>query len=63
MKEFLRDIDWLELCLPFTILGIFIYFCTLINKEFKIENELIKQSEEYVIYNKCTEIQGKYYCK
>lgn len=32
-------------------------------KEISIGKEIIKQSEEYTIFNECTEIQGKYYCK
>lgn len=63
MKEFIKDIDWLELCIPFTILGLLILFLTYIVKEEKIEKEIIKQSEEYTIFKECTEIQGKYYCK
>lgn len=63
MKQFIKDIDWLELCLPFTILGLLILLSTYIVKEEKIEKEIIKQSEEYTVYNKCTKIQGKYYCK
>lgn len=31
--------------------------------EYEVQKELIKQSEEYITYNHCNKIQGKYYCK
>ena len=63
MKEFIKNIAWLELCAPFTILCLSMLISIQLYKSLKIEEEIIKQSEEYTIFKECTEIQGKYYCK
>lgn len=61
------SIDWFEFFVPIIvlsiILGFIIYFKSSVDNELELKKEIIKQSEEYVIYNECTEIQGKYYCK
>ena len=44
-------------------MGFIVYFGFKFHHNFKISQEIIKQSEEYTVYNKCKEIQGKYYCK
>lgn len=63
----MKDIDWFEFFAPIVVLVfIFLFFFYLTNigdKELELKKEIIKQSEEYTIYNECTEIQGKYYCK
>ena len=44
-------------------MGFILYFGFKFHQNFKISQEVIKYSEEYTVYNKCTEIQNKYYCK
>lgn len=39
------------------VLGLDIYH------EFQLENEIVAKSEEYVTFNDCRRIHGKYYCK
>lgn len=29
----------------------------------EVKKEIIRNSDEYVIFNECTEIENKYYCK
>lgn len=41
----------------------FVIVMYLIHAELETHREIIKQSGEYVIYNNCEHIQGKYYCK
>lgn len=67
MKESLKDIDWFEFFIPILaisiLLFILIYGYITIKSDENIKKEIIKYSEEYTIFNECTEIQGKYYCK
>lgn len=34
-----------------------------VHHEFQLDNEIIAKSEEYVTFDHCTEVHGKYYCK
>lgn len=63
MKKNFKDFDWLTFLMIFIVLSIFLYMSIAYCKEIEIEKEIIKQSDEYVIYKSCTEIQGNYYCK
>lgn len=63
MKEFIKNIDWLELCVPIMLLLSFWLIIIYVHKEEEVEKAIIKQSEEYAIFKECTKIQGKYYCK
>ncbi|MBQ9072120.1 MAG: hypothetical protein IJY25_03075 [Bacilli bacterium] len=49
--------------LPAITIIFFIWIGWINWKDYKISKEVIKYSEEYTIFNECTEIQGKYYCK
>ena len=63
----MKDIDWFEFFLPIVIISVLLflllYSIITINSDEEIKKEIIKHSEEYTIFNECTEIQGKYYCK
>mgnify|MGYP004622403491 CR=1 FL=1 len=63
MKEFIKNIDWLGLCVLIMLLLSFWLIIIYVHKEEEVEKAIIKQSEEYVIFKECTKIQGKYYCK
>lgn len=54
---------WFNIILTLIVivgLGCLVYY---VQQECEVNNTIITQSEEYVTYNKCTKIQGKYYCK
>ena len=62
-KKIITYDDVFFMVLMITFLGFVIYFGFKFHHNFKISQEVIKYSEEYTIFNECTEIQGKYYCK
>lgn len=54
---------WLNILLTLFVivgLGLMVYS---VQNEIEINNSIVTQSEEYVTYNHCNKIQGKYYCK
>lgn len=63
----MKDFDWFEFLMPivimFYVLILFLHIAKISDNNFKLKQEIIKQSQEYTIFKECTEIQGKYYCK
>lgn len=61
------EIDIQEIILCIMLLLMFIISLNLVNKkidkELTIEKEIIKQSDNYIIFKECTEIQNNWYCK
>lgn len=44
------------------LLTFLVFICPMLEAEEEKEKYILEQSEEYVIYENCEQIAGKYYC-
>lgn len=65
--DIMTEIDMQEIILYLLLFLLFVAGLILVNKkidkELTIEKEIIKQSDNYIIFKECTEIQDNWYCK